>query len=83
LIFRTLSLENGGLVDAGGAPENQGRKLWLKLICDNYKITRDGIPLLKLKFYDQLAFRQTNDKSLEMWANQVRMDAATLTTNVL
>jgi hypothetical protein len=81
MTIRTLSLENGGLVDAGGVPENQGRQLWLKLTCDNYKITRDGIPFLKLKFYDQLAFRQSKDTSLEMWANQVRMAAATLTTN--
>jgi hypothetical protein len=49
MTIRTLSLENGGLVDAGGVPENQGRQLWLKL-------TRDGIPLLKLKFYDNLLF---------------------------
>jgi hypothetical protein len=81
MTIRTLSLENGGLVDAGDVPENQGRQLWLKLTCDNYQITRDGIPLLKLKFYDQLAFRQTKDTSVEMWANQVRMAAATLTTN--
>ncbi len=81
MIFRTLTLENGGLVDAGGIAENKGRELWFKLTCDNYKITRDGIPLLKLRFYDQLAFRQTKDTSLEMWANQVRMAAATLSTN--
>jgi hypothetical protein len=56
-----LSLENGGLVDAGGVPENQSRQLWLKLTRDSYKITREGIPLLKLQFYNQLAFRQTKD----------------------
>ena len=46
LIYRSLTPDNSGSVDASGIKENDGRTLWRHLVTFNYEITDDNIPYL-------------------------------------
>jgi hypothetical protein len=81
LIFRSLNMENCGMVDASGAPKYDGHALWEKLVKFNYGINDDSIPFLKQNFYNPLLFRQKKDMTLDTWASEVRMAANVLIAN--
>jgi hypothetical protein len=79
--YRSLTVDNGGIVDSSGVPPNRGHLLLKKLAEINNKTTADNIPILKSNFLNPLKFKQTEDMSLEQWAKNVRSAAAILTTN--
>ena len=81
LIYRSFTPENSGSVDASGIKEYDGRALWRHLVKYNYELSDDNIPHLKKRFYDQLSFRQKQDMSLDLWANEVRLASSVLIAN--
>jgi hypothetical protein len=79
--YRSLSVDNGGIVDSSGVPTNKGHLLLKKLTEINNKTTADNIPILKSNFLNPLKFNQPEDMSLEQWAKNVRSAATILTSN--
>ena len=81
LIYRSLAGDNSGIVDASGATPNNGYALRTKLVRFNYQINDDSIPFLKQKFFNPLAFCQTREMLLDVWANEVRQATNILVCN--
>ena len=81
MIFRSFTDDNHGTIDASGAPEQDGQKLWDILVKFNYGINDDSIPFLKQNFYNPLKFRQLKDMTLDMWAKEVRSASQILVSN--
>ena len=64
-IYRFLSGDKAGTVDASGAPHNDGHALWTKLVQFNYQINDDSIPFLKQKFFNPMALLLTKAMTLD------------------
>jgi hypothetical protein len=80
-IYRTLTIENGGITDSSGIPQDLGHTLLKKLLEINYGTTEDNIPTLKSDFLNPQKSRQGPDMSIDQWAKKIRTDSAVLTSN--